>query len=224
MSALPYAIPIPTDFRRPLAAAWLLFGVAALLVSGLFVLLILASRVPGLSLLFPGEDFFRIQKTVTVGIGIQRVSTIDRDFTKIIEAIGISIRFQRVSLIGVGFFTIFQPFTVGIAKFRVETTSFFTTVIATVIVRVGEGALVKLSGFDNSITIAEILFFPCVVKAIKVAVVAAARVEPAVTLVPPEPIASEAVTEEQSKESMVQLLTDDPNIVIYWLIDPNGGY
>jgi hypothetical protein len=40
----------------------------------------------------------------------------------------------------------------------------------------------------------------------------------------PETIASEAITEEQSKDNVVQLFTDDPNVVIYWLIDPNGGY
>jgi len=39
-----------------------------------------------------------------------------------------------------------------------------------------------------------------------------------------QPTPFETVTEEQSKDSMVQMFTDDPNIVIYWLIEPNGGY
>lgn len=68
--AQPFQLPIPPDFRRPLAAAWLLFGVAALLVSGVFVLLILVSRVPGLSLLFPGEDFFRLAIVVHVDFSV----------------------------------------------------------------------------------------------------------------------------------------------------------
>jgi anti-sigma factor RsiW len=58
-------------------------------------------------------------------------------------------------------------------------------------------------------------------------VIAAAPGEPAdvAEAVPvPEPIPFEAVTEEQSKDNVVQLFTEDPNIVIYWLIDPNGGY
>ena len=58
-------------------------------------------------------------------------------------------------------------------------------------------------------------------------VIAPARVEPAeiaeaVPVVKPVPF--ESVTEEQSKDNVVQLFTEDPNIVIYWLIDPNGGY
>jgi len=40
----------------------------------------------------------------------------------------------------------------------------------------------------------------------------------------PQPVPFETVIEEQSKDSMVQMFTDDPNIVIYWLIEPNGGY
>src|SRR5262245_15686673 len=48
--------------------------------------------------------------------------------------------------------------------------------------------------------------------------IATARVDPAVTpeeVAAPEPIAFEAVTEERSNDSVVQLLTEDPNIVIY---------
>ena len=57
--------------------------------------------------------------------------------------------------------------------------------------------------------------------------IAAARIEPVETVrevVAPEPIPFETVTEEQAKDNVVQLFTEDPNIVIYWLIDPNGGY
>ena len=57
-------------------------------------------------------------------------------------------------------------------------------------------------------------------------IIAAARIEPAdpAEEVPVhEAIPFETVTKEISKDSVVQLLTDDPNIVIYWLIDPNGG-
>ncbi len=55
-----YVVSIPRDHRRPLAAFWLLTGVAALLISGLFVLLILASRTPGLQALFPWQNFFHM--------------------------------------------------------------------------------------------------------------------------------------------------------------------
>lgn len=60
MSATPYQLPIPDDFRRRLAAAWLLFGIGALLVSGLFVILIVLSRVPGVEALFPYKGWFHL--------------------------------------------------------------------------------------------------------------------------------------------------------------------
>lgn len=60
MSPTHYQLPIPDDFRRPLAAAWLLVGVVALLLSGLFVILIVLSRMPGLETLFPWQNFFHL--------------------------------------------------------------------------------------------------------------------------------------------------------------------
>lgn len=60
MSPAHYQLPIPDDFRRPLAAAWLLVGVAALLLSGIFVFLIVLSRMPGLETLFPWQNFFHL--------------------------------------------------------------------------------------------------------------------------------------------------------------------
>lgn len=55
-----YKIDIPNDFRRHLAVAWLLFGVAGLLISGLFVVLIILSRTPGLEAMFPFQGFFHL--------------------------------------------------------------------------------------------------------------------------------------------------------------------
>lgn len=70
MSDAEFHLPVPDDFRRPLAAFWLLFGVAALLVSGLFVLLILSSRTPGLQALFPVEGFFHLAIVVHVDFSV----------------------------------------------------------------------------------------------------------------------------------------------------------
>ena len=53
-------LQVPGDFRRPLAAAWLMFGIAGLIVSGLFVVLIVLSRTPGLEALFPFQGFFHL--------------------------------------------------------------------------------------------------------------------------------------------------------------------
>lgn len=66
----PYRLPVAADRRRPLAAAWLLFGVAALLISGLFVLLILASRTPGLAAWFPVAGFFQLAIVVHVDFSV----------------------------------------------------------------------------------------------------------------------------------------------------------
>lgn len=70
MNELSYQLPVPDDGRRPLAAAWLLLGILALLSSGLFVILILLSRTPGLQGLFPVEDFFQLAIVVHVDLSV----------------------------------------------------------------------------------------------------------------------------------------------------------
>ncbi len=60
MNATSYQLEVPRDFRRRLAAAWLMFGVAGLLISGLFVVLIVLSRTPWLESLFPYQGFFHL--------------------------------------------------------------------------------------------------------------------------------------------------------------------
>jgi cytochrome c oxidase subunit I len=60
MSSLGYHLEIPQDFRRTLAAGWLMLGIAGLLISGLYVVLIVLSRTPGLESLFPLQGFFHL--------------------------------------------------------------------------------------------------------------------------------------------------------------------
>jgi hypothetical protein len=55
----------PRDSRR-LASAWLLLGVAALAIAGLFAILLVLARAPGLGTLFPTQDFFRTALVVHV--------------------------------------------------------------------------------------------------------------------------------------------------------------
>jgi cytochrome c oxidase subunit I len=55
-----WELAIPNDHRRHLALAWLLTAVIALLLSGLFVILIVASRTPGLQDFFPLQNFFHL--------------------------------------------------------------------------------------------------------------------------------------------------------------------
>ncbi|MEX2498082.1 MAG: cbb3-type cytochrome c oxidase subunit I [Wenzhouxiangellaceae bacterium] len=59
-----------TDSDCSLARAWLLMAVAALLASGLFVLLIIASRAPVVGELFPLNDFFHLAIVVHVDFSV----------------------------------------------------------------------------------------------------------------------------------------------------------
>jgi hypothetical protein len=65
-----YTLAIPEGERRRLAAAWLLLGVAALLGSGLFSLLLVAARAPFLAPLFPAADFFHTALVVHVDLSV----------------------------------------------------------------------------------------------------------------------------------------------------------
>jgi hypothetical protein len=65
-----YALDVPTDERRRLAAAWLLLAVAALLGSGLYSLLLVAARAPFLAPLFPAADFFHTALVVHVDLSV----------------------------------------------------------------------------------------------------------------------------------------------------------
>ena len=55
-----YRLPLPRGPQRALARAWLALGLAALIGSGVFSILLVLSRTPGLNALFPVADFFRV--------------------------------------------------------------------------------------------------------------------------------------------------------------------
>lgn len=65
-----FALPIPSDSRKPLAIAWLSLGMVALLASGLFSILLVLSRTPQLQTLFPVADFFRVALVVHVDLSV----------------------------------------------------------------------------------------------------------------------------------------------------------
>ena len=58
------------DERRPLAVAWLALGLAALVASGIFSLLLVAARTPFLAPLFPVADFFHVALVVHVDLSV----------------------------------------------------------------------------------------------------------------------------------------------------------
>jgi hypothetical protein len=66
-----YALPVPVaDERRRLAVAWLALGLAALIASGVFSVLLVAARAPFLAPLFPVADFFRVALVVHVDLSV----------------------------------------------------------------------------------------------------------------------------------------------------------
>jgi hypothetical protein len=65
-----YDFAMPTDGRRALALSWLAFGIAALAASGVFSLLLVVSRTPGVKELIPVADFFRVALVVHVDLSV----------------------------------------------------------------------------------------------------------------------------------------------------------
>jgi cytochrome c oxidase subunit I len=65
-----YDFAVPTDARLALARGWLWLGMAALIVSGLFSVLLVLSRTPGLNSLIPVADFFHVALVVHVDLSV----------------------------------------------------------------------------------------------------------------------------------------------------------
>ena len=65
-----YALPVPADSRRTLAAGWLALALAALVGSGLFSILLVLSRAPYVKDLFPLVDFFKVALVVHVDLSV----------------------------------------------------------------------------------------------------------------------------------------------------------
>ena len=65
-----YTLPAVSAAQRPLARAWLLLGLLALVGSGLFSVLLVAARTPGLNAWLPAGDFFRVALVVHVDLSV----------------------------------------------------------------------------------------------------------------------------------------------------------
>lgn len=65
-----YELAVPLGERRLLALAWLALATAALIGSGLFALLLVGARTPGLNALLPGVDFFHVALVVHVDLSV----------------------------------------------------------------------------------------------------------------------------------------------------------
>ena len=65
-----YRIAVPVDARSHLATGWLLLGTGALVASGLFSVLLVLSRTPGVNKLVPVADLFHVCLVVHVDLSV----------------------------------------------------------------------------------------------------------------------------------------------------------
>ncbi len=65
-----YVLPVPADERQRLARGWLWLSLLALIGSGVFSILLVLARTPGVNRLLPGVDFFRIALVVHVDLSV----------------------------------------------------------------------------------------------------------------------------------------------------------
>ncbi|MFS8085086.1 MAG: cbb3-type cytochrome c oxidase subunit I [Acidobacteriota bacterium] len=65
-----FALPLPQDARRAIALGWLVLGLAALVGSGVFAILLVLARTPVLARLFPVADFFHVALVVHVDLSV----------------------------------------------------------------------------------------------------------------------------------------------------------
>ncbi len=65
-----YQLPVPRSGRGRLCNAWLMLAVAALILSGLFAVLIVLSRMPYIGDVFPWVDFFQVALVVHVDLSV----------------------------------------------------------------------------------------------------------------------------------------------------------
>ncbi|MBK9573723.1 MAG: hypothetical protein IPO43_13840 [Rhodoferax sp.] len=65
-----FELQVATGERGQLATAWLWLAIAALLISGVFSILLVAARTPFIQGLMPGVDFFRVALVVHVDMSV----------------------------------------------------------------------------------------------------------------------------------------------------------
>lgn len=69
-SGADYSLAVPRDARLELARGWLWLGLAALIGSGLFSVLLVLSRTPGINRMLPVADLFHVALVVHVDLSV----------------------------------------------------------------------------------------------------------------------------------------------------------
>ncbi len=70
MQATPYRLQVNDPYRRRFVSWWLALGLAALLGAGVFSLLLILARTPGIQQFFTLADFFRVALVVHVNLSV----------------------------------------------------------------------------------------------------------------------------------------------------------
>ncbi|MFN2329847.1 MAG: hypothetical protein ABR612_13100 [Chromatocurvus sp.] len=70
MNTSDYSLAVPDDTRRQLAAGWLMLGLASLMFSGIFSVLLVLARTPYVQNYFPWVDFFHTALVVHVDLSV----------------------------------------------------------------------------------------------------------------------------------------------------------
>ena len=65
-----FTLPVPDENTRRMTAGWLFLGLAALVIGGLFTILIVLSRTPFFQEIIPWVDFFRTALVVHVDLTV----------------------------------------------------------------------------------------------------------------------------------------------------------
>ena len=65
-----YRLAVPADARSQLATGWLVLGTSALVASGLFSVLLVLSRTPGINKLVPVADLFHVSLVAHVDLSV----------------------------------------------------------------------------------------------------------------------------------------------------------
>jgi cytochrome c oxidase subunit 1 len=65
-----YSLPLPSAAQRAQARAWLWLGLLALVGAGVFSILLVAARTPGVNQWLPAADFFRVALVVHVDLSV----------------------------------------------------------------------------------------------------------------------------------------------------------
>lgn len=68
--AASYALPLPDAAQRALARGWLWLGLLALVGSGVFSILLVLARTPGVNRWLPAVDFFRVALVLHVDLSV----------------------------------------------------------------------------------------------------------------------------------------------------------